>query len=48
MHPQVIGRGHRILMLEELLDRIAAVDGIEFTTLGEVAATWRERNPLAR
>ena len=34
MHPQVIGRGHRMLMLEELLDRIAAVDGVEFTTHG--------------
>jgi peptidoglycan/xylan/chitin deacetylase (PgdA/CDA1 family) len=46
MHPQVIGRGHRMLMLEELIDRIAAVDGVEFRTLGEVAVAWRERNPL--
>ena len=46
MHPQVIGRGHRMLMLEELLDRIAAIHGVEFTTIGEVAADWRERNPL--
>jgi len=46
MHPQVIGRGHRMLMLEELLERIAGVDGVEFTTLTEVAESWRERNPL--
>ena len=46
MHPQVIGRGHRMLMLEELLDRIAAVDGVEFRTLGEVASAWRASNPL--
>jgi peptidoglycan/xylan/chitin deacetylase (PgdA/CDA1 family) len=46
MHPQVIGRGHRMLMLEELIDRIAAVDGVEFKTLGEVATAWRQRNPL--
>jgi peptidoglycan/xylan/chitin deacetylase (PgdA/CDA1 family) len=46
MHPQVIGRGHRLLMLEELLDRIAAVDGVEFATMGEVAEGWRARNPL--
>jgi hypothetical protein len=45
MHPQVIGRGHRLLMLEELIDRITAVDGVEFTTMGEVASEWRERNP---
>jgi hypothetical protein len=42
----VIGRGHRLLMLEQLLDRIGAVEGVEFTTLGEVATAWRERNPL--
>jgi peptidoglycan/xylan/chitin deacetylase (PgdA/CDA1 family) len=47
MHPQVIGRGHRLLMLEELLDRIAAAGGVEYTTLSEVATAWRERNPLA-
>jgi peptidoglycan/xylan/chitin deacetylase (PgdA/CDA1 family) len=47
MHPQVIGRGHRMLMLEELIDRIAAVPGVAFTTIGEVAAGWRERNPLS-
>ena len=38
MHPQVIGRGHRMLMLEELLDRIAAVDDVEFTTVSEVVS----------
>jgi hypothetical protein len=46
MHPQVIGRGHRMLMLEELLDRISASGDIEFKTIGEVAADWRARNPL--
>jgi peptidoglycan/xylan/chitin deacetylase (PgdA/CDA1 family) len=46
MHPQVIGRGHRMLMLEELLDRIAEAGGVEFTTLGEVASRFRESHPL--
>ena len=46
LHPQVIGRGHRMLMLEELVDRIAAVEGVELTTLSEVAESWRARNPL--
>jgi peptidoglycan/xylan/chitin deacetylase (PgdA/CDA1 family) len=46
LHPQVIGRGHRMLMLEELLDRIAAQGGVEFATLGDVAEAWRRRHPL--
>lgn len=46
MHPQVIGRGHRMLMLEQLLDRFAEVASIEFVTLGEVAEAWRQSNPL--
>lgn len=36
-HPQVIGRGHRLLRLEEWLDRIVRSD-VEFTTVGRVAA----------
>ncbi|MBB4931308.1 peptidoglycan/xylan/chitin deacetylase (PgdA/CDA1 family) [Lipingzhangella halophila] len=35
-HPQVIGRGHRLLRLEEWLDRITAY-GVEFATVGAVA-----------
>jgi peptidoglycan/xylan/chitin deacetylase (PgdA/CDA1 family) len=46
LHPQVIGRGHRLLMLEELLDRMAGVDGVSFTTMSEVAARWKKDNPL--
>jgi peptidoglycan-N-acetylglucosamine deacetylase len=41
MHPQVIGRGHRLLMLERLIDHIAAHDGVRFTTLAEAADAWR-------
>lgn len=41
MHPQVIGRGHRMLMLERLIDYIAAHDGIQFTTLAAAADAWR-------
>ena len=54
MHPQVIGRGHRMLMLERLIDYFAAHDGVRFTTLatrprlgargrGRTAAETRQR-----
>ena len=45
MHPQVIGRGHRMLMLERLVDFFQGHDGVRFTTLGQVAAEWRAAQP---
>jgi peptidoglycan/xylan/chitin deacetylase (PgdA/CDA1 family) len=41
MHPQVIGRGHRLLMLERLVDDFAGRDGVRFATLAEAADTFR-------
>lgn len=41
MHPEVIGRGHRFLMLEQLVDTVAA-EGLSFTTLADVAHQFRE------
>ena len=41
MHPQVIGRGHRMLMLERLIDYFIAHDNVRFTTLAVAADTWR-------
>lgn len=46
MHPQAIGRGHRMLMLERLLDHIQACDGVRFTTMGEFVRDWKQRNPF--
>jgi peptidoglycan/xylan/chitin deacetylase (PgdA/CDA1 family) len=40
MHPEVIGRGHRFLMLEQLADTIAE-EGVELTTLADVAEQFR-------
>jgi peptidoglycan/xylan/chitin deacetylase (PgdA/CDA1 family) len=34
MHPQVIGRGHRMLMLERLIDELAAL-GARFARMDE-------------
>jgi hypothetical protein len=47
MHPQVIGRGHRLLMLERLMDHIRSHGGVEFHTMLEVAGAWRQSHPLA-
>jgi peptidoglycan/xylan/chitin deacetylase (PgdA/CDA1 family) len=41
LHPEVIGRGHRFLMLEQLVDTIAQ-HGLAFTTLSYVAERFRE------
>jgi hypothetical protein len=37
MHPQVIGRGHRIAMLERFVEHCRAA-GARFASLGEVAS----------
>ena len=46
MHPQVIGRGHRLLMLERLVNHIRAHRGVEFTTMRQAASAWRMAHPL--
>jgi peptidoglycan-N-acetylglucosamine deacetylase len=46
MHPQVIGRGHRLTMLEALIEHMAAQEGVVFETLGACAERWRVANPL--
>lgn len=47
MHPQVIGRGHRLLMLERLIAWMKEHPGTRFTTLGAAAAEFRETHPRA-
>jgi peptidoglycan-N-acetylglucosamine deacetylase len=39
MHPQVIGRGHRMLMLERLIDHFTR-DGVVFESLGDYVDRW--------
>jgi peptidoglycan/xylan/chitin deacetylase (PgdA/CDA1 family) len=46
MHPQTIGRGHRLLMLERLVNYIKDKRGVTFVTMGEVAAAFRREVPL--
>lgn len=46
MHPQVIGRGHRLMMLERLIDYYKSFPGVKFTTMIDFAEAWRKANPL--
>jgi peptidoglycan/xylan/chitin deacetylase (PgdA/CDA1 family) len=46
MHPQVIGRGHRMLMLEQLIEEIETMEDVQFTTIEAAASQWRKENPF--
>ncbi|MCC6534559.1 MAG: polysaccharide deacetylase [Burkholderiales bacterium] len=46
MHPFVIGRGHRMLMLERLIERLAA-EGACFMTMRDAARAYDSRVPFA-
>lgn len=46
-HPHVIGRGHRMLMLEKLIDRLRAADAV-FVTVEEAVAAYRQKYPEGR
>lgn len=39
MHPQVIGRGHRMLLLERFVEHALAQEGVRFARMGDVART---------
>lgn len=41
MHPQVIGRGHRITMLEEMIEYINSKSGVWWTTMIDLAKAWQ-------
>ena len=46
-HPHVIGRGHRMMMLERLIQKLME-DGAEFMTMEQAMAEWMARNQSAR
>ena len=48
MHPQVIGRGHRLLMLEKFIEYMRGHSGTRFCTMGEVAAEWKQNYPFGK
>jgi peptidoglycan/xylan/chitin deacetylase (PgdA/CDA1 family) len=45
MHPQSIGRGHRLLMLERLVEQMRMRAGVRFATMREAAEEFRRNNP---
>jgi peptidoglycan/xylan/chitin deacetylase (PgdA/CDA1 family) len=45
MHPECIGRGSRMAMLERLIAGARALGGVAFEPLGEVVARWVAANP---
>jgi hypothetical protein len=47
MHPQVIGRGHRLLMLERLIEHMMSRPGVRFLRMGDFAREWKERSNTA-
>lgn len=47
LHPQCIGRGSRMLMLERLIDHMAEHPGVTFTTMADVADRFRRHGQLA-
>jgi peptidoglycan/xylan/chitin deacetylase (PgdA/CDA1 family) len=40
VHPECIGRGHRMAMLERFIDAAVALDGVAFERLDAVVARW--------
>jgi peptidoglycan/xylan/chitin deacetylase (PgdA/CDA1 family) len=43
MHPQIIGRHHRMQMLERILAHILEHDGVWFAQMREIAQDFRGR-----
>lgn len=41
-HPEIIGRGPRIQMLEKLIDHMQGDSGVVFSTLAEAARRWND------
>jgi peptidoglycan/xylan/chitin deacetylase (PgdA/CDA1 family) len=48
MHPQVIGRGYRMMMLERLINHYKSFSDVKFTTLIDYVEDWRAKNPLVK
>ena len=46
MHPEAIGRGHRLLMLERFIAAARELDGVVFDRLDRIVECWAAANPL--
>lgn len=45
-HPEVIGRGARLQLLERLIARFKAEGSVVFSTMADYARTWKTTHPL--
>jgi peptidoglycan-N-acetylglucosamine deacetylase len=45
LHPEVIGRGHRLTMLERLIDYMRSQSGVTFEAMGDYATRWKAATP---
>ena len=45
MHPEAIGRGHRLLMLERFIAVARSLDGVVFDRLDRIVERWSAANP---
>ena len=45
MHPEAIGRGHRLLMLERFIARARSLEGVVFERLDRIVEGWLAANP---
>ena len=45
VHPECIGRGHRMAMLERFIEAAIALDGVVFERLDAVVSRWSVANP---
>lgn len=48
MHPQVIGRGHRIKLLEQVIEHCRQYPSLRFARMGEVAQEYRAQQAAAQ
>lgn len=46
MHPQCIGRGSRIRLLERLIDHMQSHTDVSFKTMKDYATAWAAKNPM--
>jgi peptidoglycan/xylan/chitin deacetylase (PgdA/CDA1 family) len=46
LHPQVIGRGNRLKMLEDLIAYMKSKSGVTFERMGDYAERWKAANSL--
>jgi hypothetical protein len=46
-HPEIIGRGPRILMLEQLIEHMLDAKGVHVCTLSEAAQIWNGKLGVA-